>query len=64
MYGGMCLGVGVLFLLGMTRPKAWLVPALRKLYAKFRIETVTATRRINSRVDGRGSIAEIVVLSY
>lgn len=40
------------------------VPALRKLYAGYRIETVTATRRINSRVEGRGSIGEIVVLNY
>ena len=40
------------------------VPALRDLYGNFRIETVTATRRINSRVDGRGSLSEIVVLTY
>ncbi|HEY3496097.1 MAG TPA: DNA adenine methylase [Polyangiaceae bacterium] len=40
------------------------VPALRKLYAKHRIETVTATRRINSRVEARGPIDEIVVLNY
>ena len=40
------------------------VPALRELYAKHRIETVTATRRINSRVERRGSIDEIVVMNY
>ncbi len=40
------------------------VPALRELYRDFRVETVTATRRINSRVDGRGSLTEIVVLTY
>jgi DNA adenine methylase len=40
------------------------VPALRKLYAGYRVESVTATRRINSRVEGRGSIGEIVVLNY
>jgi DNA adenine methylase len=40
------------------------VPQLRELYASFRIESVTATRRINSNVDGRGKLAEIVVLNY
>jgi DNA adenine methylase len=40
------------------------VTVLRELYRDFRIETVTATRRINSRVDGRGSLTEIVVLTY
>jgi DNA adenine methylase len=40
------------------------VPALRELYREFRVETVTATRRINSRVDGRGALSEIVVLTY
>ena len=28
MYGGMCRGVGVLFLLGMTKPEQWRVPAI------------------------------------
>ena len=40
------------------------VPELRELYADFRIEQVDATRRINSRVAGRGKIGEIVVLNY
>jgi DNA adenine methylase len=40
------------------------VAPLRELYQDFRIETVTATRRINSRVEGRGSLTEIVVLTY
>ena len=40
------------------------VPALRELYRDFRVETVTATRRINSRVDGRGALTEIVVVTY
>lgn len=39
-------------------------PALRELYADFRIESVAATRRINSQVGGRGKIGEIVVLNY
>ena len=40
------------------------VPELRELYADFRIERVVATRRINSQVEGRGKIGEIVVLNY
>lgn len=40
------------------------VPTLRELYADYRIETVAATRRINSRVDSRGAVPEIVVLNY
>ncbi len=40
------------------------VPELRKLYRKFRIEQVTATRRINSNVDARGNTVELVVLNY
>jgi DNA adenine methylase len=40
------------------------VPSLRKLYKGFRIEGVVATRRINSRVEGRGDTPEIVVLNY
>ena len=40
------------------------VPALRELYAHFRIETVKASRRINSKSDARGSVAEIIVMNY
>lgn len=40
------------------------VAEVRKLYSKFRIEQATATRRINSRADGRGRVSEIVVLNY
>jgi DNA adenine methylase len=54
--------------LGQRGVKAMLsnsdVPQLRELYAAFRIEKVLATRRINSNVDGRGKLAEIVVLNY
>ena len=39
-------------------------PELRELYAPFRIVDVAATRRINSRVGGRGKVGEIVVLNY
>jgi DNA adenine methylase len=39
-------------------------PQLRELYADFRLLEVAATRRINSRADGRGKIGEIVVLNY
>jgi DNA adenine methylase len=41
-------------------------PEVRKLYKdkSFRIVSVEATRRINSVVDGRGKIAEVLVLSY
>jgi len=54
--------------LAATRVKAMLsnsdTPAVRQLYAGFRIEVVAATRRINSQVDGRGLVDEVVVLNY
>ncbi len=40
------------------------VPFVRDLYADFRIETVTARRRINSDATQRGPISEVVVLNY
>lgn len=39
-------------------------PEVHELYAGFRIETVAATRRINSQANGRGKIGELVVMSY
>ena len=39
-------------------------PLVRDLYCAFRIETVQATRRINSRAERRGPIGEVVVLNY
>lgn len=39
-------------------------PLVRELYRGFRIETVQATRRINSRAERRGLIGEVVVLNY
>jgi DNA adenine methylase len=40
------------------------VPALRELYADFRIQTVKATRRINSKIHARGTVAELIVMNY
>ena len=40
------------------------VPALRKLYAGYRLDCVAAARAINSKVEGRGKIAELVVRNY
>jgi len=40
------------------------VPLVRKLYSGFVIDTVLATRNINSRADRRGAISEVVVRSY
>ena len=39
-------------------------PAVRQLYARYRIDTVTASRSINSRANGRGKIREVVVRNY
>jgi DNA adenine methylase len=39
-------------------------PLVHELYDGFRIETVSARRRINSQADGRGPINEVVVLNY
>jgi DNA adenine methylase len=40
------------------------VPAVRQLYAGFRIDRVEATRRINCDSEGRGKIGEVVVRCY
>jgi DNA adenine methylase len=39
-------------------------PAVRSLYAKYRIDVVTASRSINSRASGRGRVREVVVRNY
>jgi len=39
-------------------------PFVRELYGKFRIETVTARRAVNSDANGRGNIQEVVALNY
>lgn len=39
-------------------------PLVRELYAGFRIESVKATRAINSKPNGRGEIDELVILNY
>jgi DNA adenine methylase len=39
-------------------------PLIFKLYKHFRIETVQAIRAINSDVNGRGEIQEVMVLNY
>ena len=39
-------------------------PAVRELYASYRIETVTASRSINSRATHRGKVREVVVRNY
>jgi len=39
-------------------------PAVRALYAKYRIDVVTASRSINSRATGRGKVREVVVRNY
>lgn len=39
-------------------------PLVRELYGDFRIETVYATRLVNSRADRRGKIAEVLVRSF
>jgi DNA adenine methylase len=40
------------------------VPALRELYAGLRVETVKASRRINSKTEARGTVAELIVMNY
>jgi len=40
------------------------VPAVRELYAEFRIDVVPAPRAINCRADRRGPVAEVVVRNY
>jgi DNA adenine methylase len=39
-------------------------PAVRRLYAPFRIDRVLASRSINSRGDRRGKVGEVVVRNY
>ena len=39
-------------------------PAVRALYARYRIDTVTASRSINSRATHRGKVREVVVRNY
>ncbi len=39
-------------------------PPVRALYAKYRIDVVTASRSINSRATGRGKVREVVVRNY
>lgn len=39
-------------------------PFIRKLYKKFKIETVFAKRAINCNGSGRGEITELVILNY
>jgi DNA adenine methylase len=39
-------------------------PAVRKLYAKFRIDKVLATRSINSNGASRGHVREVIVRNY
>jgi DNA adenine methylase len=39
-------------------------PLIRDLYAGFRIETIAANRAINCRADGRGPVAELVIVNY
>ena len=39
-------------------------PAVRALYARYRIDVVTASRSINSRAGGRGKVREVVVRNY
>jgi DNA adenine methylase len=39
-------------------------PAVRDLYAAFRIDVVLASRSINSRADKRGKVGEVVVRNY
>jgi len=39
-------------------------PFIRELYAGFRVEQVLATRAVNSKADGRGKVAELIVRNY
>ncbi len=40
------------------------VPLVRELYADFHIDTVMASRNVNSRADRRGPVSEVVVRNY
>ena len=37
-------------------------PLVRRFYRGFRVERVLAKRAINSRPDGRGTVAEVIVM--
>jgi len=37
---------------------------VRALYAGFRVEQVYAARAVNSKANGRGKVAEVIVLSW
>ncbi len=39
-------------------------PAVRELYGAYRVDTVLASRSINSRADRRGKVGEVVVRNY
>ena len=39
-------------------------PELRELYSMFNLHTITATRSINSKGNGRGAVLELVVTNY
>jgi len=39
-------------------------PLVRELYAGFRVEQVYAARAVNSKANGRGKVAEVIVLSW
>jgi DNA adenine methylase len=39
-------------------------PQVRKLYARYRIDTVLASRSINSKITKRGKVGEVVVRNY
>lgn len=52
-------GRGVRFLLSNS-----MTPLVRELYAEFHVETVLATRAVNSRADRRGKIEEALVSNY
>jgi DNA adenine methylase len=39
-------------------------PFIRELYADFRVEQVYAARAVNSKANGRGKVAEVIVRNY
>lgn len=52
-------GAGVRFLLSNS-----MTPLVRELYTEFRVETVLASRSVNSKGDRRGKIEEALVCNY
>lgn len=40
------------------------VPFIKKLYSRFNIDIVQATRAVNSRADKRGKVSEVLVTNY